>query len=53
MKVFKFLMAGVVAGTMLASCGGSNPPFERVTKAELDTVNFIVLVDFYLFNFII
>ena len=30
MKVFKFLMAGVVAGTMLASCGGSNPPFESV-----------------------
>ena len=42
MKVFKFLIAGVVAGTLLASCGGSNPPFESVTKAELDTVSYAV-----------
>ena len=42
MKVFKFLMAGVVAGTMLASCGGSQPPVKGVTKAELDTVSYAV-----------
>ena len=42
MKVFKFLMAGVVAGTMLASCGGSQPPVKSVTKAELDTVSYAV-----------
>lgn len=27
---------------MLASCGGSNPPFESVTKAELDSVSYAV-----------
>ena len=42
MKVFKFLAAGVVAGTMLASCGGSQPPIESVTKAELDSVSYAV-----------
>ncbi|MBR5183159.1 MAG: FKBP-type peptidyl-prolyl cis-trans isomerase [Bacteroidales bacterium] len=42
MKVFKFLVAGVVAGTMLASCGGSQPPIESVTKAELDSVSYAV-----------
>ena len=42
MKVFKFLMAGVVAGTMLASCGGSQPPVKGVTKAELDSVSYAV-----------
>ncbi len=42
MKVFKFLAAGVVAGTMLASCGGSQPPIESITKAELDSVSYAV-----------
>ena len=42
MKVFKFLAAGVVAGTMLASCGGSQPPIESFTKAELDSVSYAV-----------
>ena len=40
MKVFKFLFAGALAGLMLASCGGSQPQLEGVTKGEIDTVSY-------------
>ena len=42
MKVFKFLAAGVLAGMMLASCGGSQPQLEGVTKAQIDSVSYAV-----------
>lgn len=46
MKVFKFLFAGALAGLMLASCGGSQPQLEGVTKGEIDTVSYAVGVSF-------
>ena len=46
MKVFKFLAAGVLAGMMLASCGGSQPQLEGVTKAQVDSVSYAVGVTF-------
>ena len=46
MKVFKFLAAGVLAGMMLASCGGSQPQLEGVTKAQIDSVSYAVGVTF-------
>ncbi len=46
MKVFNFLAAGVLAGMMLASCGGSQPQLEGVTKAEVDSVSYAVGVTF-------
>lgn len=46
MKVFNFLAAGVLACMMLASCGGSQPQLEGVTKAEVDSVSYAVGVTF-------
>ena len=46
MKVFKFLAAGVLAGMMLASCGGSQPQLEGVTKSQIDSVSYAVGVTF-------
>ena len=46
MKVFNFLAAGVLAGMMLASCGGSQPQLEGVTKAQVDSVSYAVGVTF-------
>ncbi len=46
MKVFNFLTAGVLAGIMLASCGGSQPKLEGVTKGQIDSVSYAVGVTF-------
>ncbi|MBE6223917.1 MAG: FKBP-type peptidyl-prolyl cis-trans isomerase [Bacteroidales bacterium] len=46
MRVLNFLVAGVLAGVMLASCGGSQPQLEGVTKAEVDSVSYAVGVTF-------
>ena len=46
MKVLKFLAAGMLAGLMLASCGGSQPQLEGVTKSEVDSVSCAVGVTF-------
>lgn len=42
MKALKFLVAGVLAGVMLASCGGSKPQIEGVSKADVDSVSYVV-----------
>lgn len=46
MKVLNFLAAGMLAGLMLASCGGSQPQLEGVTKSEIDSVSCAVGVTF-------
>lgn len=47
MKVLNFLAAGVLAGVMLASCGGSSQPqVEGITKAEVDSVSYAIGVSF-------
>ena len=47
MKTLKFLAAGVLAGFMFASCGTSTQPqFEGITKAEVDSVSYAVGTSF-------
>ena len=42
MKALKFLAAGVLAGVMLASCGGSAPKMEGITKGQVDSASYAV-----------
>ena len=42
MKALKFLVAGVLAGVMLASCGGSAPKVEGITKGQVDSARYAV-----------
>ena len=35
MKVLKFLAAGMMAALVMASCGGSQPSLEGVSKGEV------------------
>ncbi len=47
MKAFKFLASAVLAGVMFASCGGSTQPqYEGITKAEVDSVSYAVGTSF-------
>ncbi len=46
MKVFKFLAAGMMAALVLASCGGSQPRLEGVSKGEIDSASYAVGLTF-------
>lgn len=46
MKVFKFLAAGMMAALVLASCGGSQPSLEGVSKGEIDSASYAVGLTF-------
>lgn len=42
MRVLKFLAAGMMAALVLASCGGSQPRLEGVSKGEVDSASYAV-----------
>lgn len=46
MKVLKFLAAGMMAALVMASCGGSQPSLEGVSKGEVDSASYAVGLTF-------